>query len=435
MTYDDFELDLRRGLATLAREAVPDDRAVGIDDLPKVQALRSPERRVGTRAVAAAIVVVLAAGLVALMLGRRDHSPRVETPKPTWTQVGPFPLLARYEQSAVFTGREVIVWGGRAAAVNGVATPATPKIPPDALGDGAAYDVGSNSWGVLPSAPIESRYDAVAAWTGKEMILTGGMRDGTGPSGGIEFLRDGAAYDPAHRRWRRIPDAPGCPAFGTWTGTELVVGGNCANTTREPFMAAYDPARNAWKRLPSHAVATQLVAAGGRVFAWTGDSGPGAVLDPTARRWATLPPLPDAQRADSFATADNGHLAVVGLLQRSSEARDIATVDIFDVNRRTWRHFESEAVTPALLGSEITNRPNELMWSGGLGYSRFLGPSASARPVWSSAGDSPVELGATGESLVPIGPGRFFVWGGMLASHGDGRPNRPTAQGAILQFP
>ena len=432
--HDDFEQDLRRGLATLAREAVADDRAVVIDDLPKVQALPAAERRIGTRAVAAAIVVVLAAGLVALALGSRDHSPRLQTPRPTWTEVAPFPLLARYEQSSVFTGREVIVWGGRGNAVSGT-TPATPKIPPDAFGDGAAYDVSSNSWGVLPAAPIDSRYGAVAAWTGKEMILTGGMRSGTGPSGGIEFLQDGAAYDPAHRRWRKIPDAPGCPEFGTWTGKELVVGGNCANTTREYFMAAYDPAHNSWKRLPSHAVATQLVAAGGHVFAWTGDSGPGVVLDTAARRWTALPALPDAPRADSFATVYDGHFAVVGLLQRPSEARDIATVDVFDANRRTWRHYESHAVTAALLGTEITTRANELLWSSALDYSRFLGPTAGARPQWSSVGESPVELGATGESLVAIGPGRFFVWGGMLASHGNGEPNRPTAQGAVLQFP
>ena len=253
--------------------------------------------------------------------------------------------------------------------------------------------------------------------------MIGGMRDGTGPSGGIEFLQDGAAYDPAHRRWRRIPDAPGCPAFGTWTGTELVVGGNCANTTREYFMAAYDPARNAWTRLPSHAVATQLVAAGGRVFAWTGDSGPGAVLDTAARQMDDASPASGRRSAtDSFATAYNGHLAVVGLLQRASEARDIATVDIFDADRRTWRHYESQAVTAAIAGVR-DHHPCRTSSCGRAGWTTtaFLGPPASARPVWSHAADSPVELGATGESLVPIGPGRFFVWGGMLASHGNGR--------------
>jgi hypothetical protein len=425
MTYDDFEQDLRHGLATLAREAVPDDHALVIDNLPKVQRLPSAERRVGTRAVAAAIVVLVVAGLVALALGRGDDSPRLQTNLPRWTQVAQFPLLARYEQSSVFTGHEVIVWGGRGNAVNGDATPATPEVPP----------VASNSWGVLPAAPIDSRYDAVGAWTGKEMILVGGMRDGTGPSGGIEFLQDGAAYDPAHRVWRRIPDAPGCPAFGTWTGTELVVGGTCANTTREFAMAAYDPARNAWTRLPPHAVATQLVAAGGRVYAWTGASGPGAVLDTAARRWTTLPALPDLQRADSFALPYNGRLAVAGLLQRPSENHDIASVDIFDARTRAWRHYESEAVTPYLGGFGTAARATELLWSSGLDYTRFLGASAAGRATWSKVGAGPVPLGSTGESVVPIGAGRFFIWGGRLAGTDKDPTNRPTAQGAILQFP
>ena len=142
------------------------------------------------------------------------------------------------------------------------------------------------------------------------MVVVGGMRDGTGPSGGIEFLQDGAAYDPAHRRWRRIADAPGCPAFGAWTGKELVVGGTCANTTRTFVMAAYDPGRDAWTTLPSYADASQLVAVGGRVFAWSSGTGRAAVLDASAKRWSVLPPLPDGQRMDALAAACNGRFAV-----------------------------------------------------------------------------------------------------------------------------
>ena len=44
MMHDDFERDLRRGLATLAREAIPDERAAVIDELPRVQTLRVPAR-------------------------------------------------------------------------------------------------------------------------------------------------------------------------------------------------------------------------------------------------------------------------------------------------------------------------------------------------------------------------------------------------------
>ncbi len=436
MMHDDFEQDLRRGLATLAREAIPDERAAVIDELPRVQTLRVPARPRRTRLLAAAIVIVLAVGLgVIALVGHGSRPPHVETRQPSWTKTALFPLLARSEQAAVFTGRDVIVWGGRSESVGHVA-PAT--VPPDALADGAAYDLRTGSWGVLPTAPIGSRYGAVAAWTGREMLVVGGRRDGTGPSGSIEFLRDGAAYDPAHRRWQRIPDAPGCPEFGTWTGRELVVGGTCANTTHAFVMAEYDPARNVWTTLPSYAAATQLVTAGGRVYAWNLESR-GAVLDPARRKWTSLPALPvpgAAYRPDSLAVAYNGHLAVAGLLQRPSEdpARDHASVDILDLGGPTWRHYESATVVPAIQGDEIAAAGDALGWTDGLDFNWFVGPSATGAVQWSSVGREPVELGSTGEALVPIGGRRLFIWGGLLASSGN-EPNRPTSEGALLQLP
>jgi hypothetical protein len=435
MTYDDFEQGLRHSLATLAREAIPDDGAVVVDDLPKVQPLRVPGRRVGTRAVAAVLFVVLMLAVVVALVTHGSRTDRVETNRPVWTKIAAFPLLARSEQTAVFTGHEVIVWGGRSDSVSGVATPASPHVPPDALADGAAYDVARNHWGVLPPAPVGARYGAVAAWTGSEMLVVGGMRDGTGPSGGIEFLRDGAAYDPVHRRWRRMAEAPGCPAFGAWTGKVLVVGGTCANTTRTFVMAAYDPARNVWTTLPSYADATQLVSAGGTVFAWSGSTGRAAVLDSSTKRWSVLPQLPDGQRMDSLAAPYNGRLAVAGLLQRPSEVRDIATVDVFDLNHDTWRQYESIAVTPILGGSVIASAPDALVWSAEFGYSGFVGSSAGRTPRWLNSGPGPGSLGATGESLVAIGGDRFFVWGGLRAGTPQDATNRPTPAGAILRLP
>jgi hypothetical protein len=270
------------------------------------------------------------------------------------------------------------------------------------------------------------------------MIVTGGQRVGTGPSGGIEFLQDGAAYDPARHRWRRIPDAPGCPAFGAWTGRELVVGGNCANTTRTFVMAAYDPTRNVWTTLPSHAGANQLVAVGGRVFAWSPTS-TGAVLDRAARRWSALPtpPAPGrAYRPSSFAVAYGGHLAVAGLLQRASDDPDHASVDVLDLASRSWRHYESTVVTPAMDGFEIAAGGGALLWIDGLSFNWFVGPPSDRTPSWSSVADAPPgPLGASGESVVPIGGRRFFIVGGRLAGTASDPTNRPTPEGAILQLP
>jgi hypothetical protein len=335
----------------------------------------------------------------------------------------------------VWTGREVIVWGGRSDTAGGVTTPASPGPPDHTLDNGAAYDVGRDRWHVLSRAPIAGRYDPVAVWTGSEMLVVGGRRDRAGAS----FVHDGAAYDPVRDRWHRIPEAPGCPSFGAWTGRELVVGGTCADTAgARPTFASYDTVRRQWTTLPG-TPATQLVAAAGRVFAWNSATGRGAVLDTTARAWSPLPPLPGVQRTDSLAGALGAQLAVTGLLQQGSFTRDHATVDVLGLESGRWRHHESTEVTPAMEGSVVAGSGDTLLWSGGAGYS-CIRRSGTAGLEWSSA-DKSVELGATGQagdtgqSILSIGERRFFIWGGRVAGTAAEPTNYPTAYGAILRVP
>ena len=73
------------------------------------------------------------------------------------------------------------------------------------------------------------------------------------------------------------------------------------------------------------------------------------------------------------------------------------------VSAREGRQWPADLV--ALLGSGLATRANELLWSDGLDYTRYLGSSASGVPTWSSAGAGPVPLGSTGESIIPIGTG------------------------------
>jgi hypothetical protein len=56
----------------------------------------------------------------------------------------------------------------------------------------------AQSWRQLAASPLAARVGHSAVWTGGELLIWGGGPIGARP------LADGAAYDPAADRWRRL---------------------------------------------------------------------------------------------------------------------------------------------------------------------------------------------------------------------------------------
>jgi hypothetical protein len=179
---------------------------------------------------------------------------------------------------AVWTGKEMIVWGGRSR------------------NDGAAFDPARNKWRRIPRSPLSPRAGAAATWTGCEVVVWGGQSIGE-----WGFLDDGASYDPAARRWRKLPPAPlgterirnvdKVPGFSpvitargfihpnaVWSGEEVLVWGNLhafrAGAPQAAPLAGYNPKTRAWRTLtpPTIDFAPQGEGTGGERTAWAGDS-------------------------------------------------------------------------------------------------------------------------------------------------------------------
>ena len=117
-----------------------------------------------------------------------------------WRVLPRSPLSARMGQAAVWTGTEMIVWGG------------IDDLPGDTTGSGAAYNPALNTWRVIAVSPLAARSGAIAVWTGTGMIVLGGdpsttVHDGgavSGPGRGGRTFVDGASYDPATDRWQKL---------------------------------------------------------------------------------------------------------------------------------------------------------------------------------------------------------------------------------------
>jgi hypothetical protein len=83
----------------------------------------------------------------------------------TWSSMAsPSALSPRREASAVWTGSEALIWGGKAGS-NGFTR----------FSDGEVYLLGSNSWTAFPQSTVPvARSGTPAIWTGSQMVLWSG---------------------------------------------------------------------------------------------------------------------------------------------------------------------------------------------------------------------------------------------------------------------
>ena len=144
----------------------------------------------------------------------------------TWTAtLGP--TDGRQNHTAVWTGSEMIVWGGQA-------------IDGGYLNTGGRYNPSTDTWVAASAANAPSaRYGHTAVWTGSEMIIWGGYD-------GIQAFNTGGRYSPTVDSWTATTttNAPLAREYHTavWTGSEMIVwGGSGSNTGGK-----YNPDTDSW---------------------------------------------------------------------------------------------------------------------------------------------------------------------------------------------
>ncbi len=212
------------------------------------------------------------------------YDPAADTWRPLSTDGAP---TARLWHTSIWTGHEMIVWGGSEGPIGGYS----------AFDDGARYAPQVDAWSPLATAAAPSpRWGHSVVWTGTEMIVWGGI------DSSWAHLGDGSRYDPALDQWTPMSNsgAPSARAHhvGLWTGEEMLVWGRSEPGGR------YDPAADTWTPMstdgaPSYTDDVIGVWTGTRALFYnssccTGDEPPivGIVsYDPATDSWATEMPL------------------------------------------------------------------------------------------------------------------------------------------------
>ncbi len=149
-----------------------------------------------------------------------------------WRKLPSLPA-PRTEASVTWTGTEVLVVGG----MNMGGSTST------VFADGCAYNPTTNRWRDLPSSGVP-RTEHVAVWTGSQLLVWGGYTKLNGVE--VTVPSHGMAYDPATNRWSAMPASPLKGRAGPvalWTGTEMLVFGGVQWQPYHLFTdaAAYQP--------------------------------------------------------------------------------------------------------------------------------------------------------------------------------------------------
>jgi N-acetylneuraminic acid mutarotase len=179
----------------------------------------------------------------------------------------------RTQHAAIWTGREMVVWGGTGDSTGGRYNPVT------------------DTWRTTSTTGAPSfRFSPTAVWTGKEMLIWGGT--------GSSVFNTGARYNPNSDTWMAISNS-GAPAArylhtAVWTGTEMIVWGGWTGSRDFNDGGRYNPATNQWKPLslsgtPSSRFAHTAVWSGREMIIWGGVTNPddnsGGRYNPVSDTW------------------------------------------------------------------------------------------------------------------------------------------------------
>jgi N-acetylneuraminic acid mutarotase len=391
------------GESTDATSIAAGDPACGFQDLWETGATGSPPAsRAGQTAVWTGSEMIIWGGSGATYLNTGGlYDPLTDTWRPTTLTGAP---TGRSGHSAVWTGSEMIVWGGFA--------PGTTFVT------GGRYDPAAETWTATSIVGAPSfRTDHRAVWTGSEMIVWGGY------AGGGSFLNTGARYDPATDGWTAT-SVLGAPFLGlrhvaVWSGTEMIVWGGSFSSAG----GLYNPATDTWRSTsmldaPSPRDQSVAVWTGTEMVVWGGSFGGfapgGGRYNPATDSWRpTNPGGAPLNRYDHTMIWTGSRMVLWG-------GSDWSSNDTRGVRTNTGAQYDPVAdvwTSTTLTGAPSARAQHSAVWSGdrmivwgggGVTGGRY-DPVANA---WSptNAGTTAPSL-RTGHTAVWTGS-EMILWGG-----------------------
>jgi hypothetical protein len=329
----------------------------------------------------------------------------------TWrpTSTAGAPLPARGSHSAVWTGSEMIIWGGFQSGPG-----------ESALRTGARYRPASDTWVPTNDANAPTpRYSHVAVWTGSEMIVWAGI-------GTFGELYDGARYNPATDAWRPISSAGATTGSvgltAVWSGSEMLIFGRGQPGVR------YDPATDTWRPMstPPSGLATlghSAIWTGSRMIIWGGMRSTfvdtGAAYDPVTDTWEVVAAAGAPSARSNHAGIWTGSEMLVWGGDGSGGALNSGA--LYNPQTRTWRSMSTCGAAAKLGQGAVWTGSEMMVWGGGRASGQRYDTASDA---WRqmSIENAPT---ASGQYSVVWTGSEMVIWGGGTFGSREGARYEP----------
>ena len=309
---------------------------------------------------------------------------------------------ARASHTAVWTGSEMIVWGGYGGSY---------------LNTGGRYDPSTDSWAAISTGNAPSaRAGHTAVWTGNEMIVWGGD-DG-------HSLNTGGRYNPATNTWTptSTTNAPVGRLFHTalWSGNQMVVWGGWGEVEFNTG-GRYDPSTDSWTATstisaPAARLDHSAVWTGSEMIVWGGSpyTNTGGRYEPSTDSW-TATSLTNAPEARGYHTAvwTGSEMIVWG----GSSGIPLNTGGRYNPGTNTWIATPTTNVPSLRFGHTAVWTGNEMIiWGGFDDNFNIFNTGGRYNPgtnSWIATSISNAPQGRFSHRAVWTGS-EMIVWGGIV---------------------
>jgi N-acetylneuraminic acid mutarotase len=314
---------------------------------------------------------------------------------------------ARVGHVAVWTGSEMIVWGGTGP-----------------LDTGGRYNPNTDSWTATSTtnAPA-ARYGPTAMWTGSEMIVWGGADD-------LPGLNTGGRYNPITNSWTATSTANAPTAryehAAVWTGTEMIIWGgyDIENNQYLNTGGKYNPTSNTWvatstTNAPPGLAQHRAAWTGSLMIVWGGFdqvtiSNAGGRYNPVTNSWtATSTTNGPTARSSHTAIWTGSEMIVWGGQDNSGFAN---TGGKYNPNTNSWTPTNTyDAPEARTSHTAVWTGSEMIIWGGVNGNNAYLVIGAEYNPstdTWTATSAASAPAGRAMHTAVWTG-NEMIVWGGQ----------------------